>query len=181
MSKKKEKGVKMNLGNFLGDSWADDVPDIPTAPALAQQPSYPSNEQYGFQRENSAYSSRERDDRPDIPIPNQPPYTAFIGNLSFEVTEGDIERFFGNTKSVRILVDPQTGKPKGFGYVEFEEREDLVAAVAMSGESLMNRNVRVNVAEGSKKTSRFDDAKFAGNWRQKPPADADRSFRGIIN
>ena len=38
-------------------------------------------------------------------------------------------------------------KPKGFAYAEFEDRESLVNALKMNGESLMNRSVRINVAD----------------------------------
>lgn len=34
--------------------------------------------------------------REDIPLPTQPPYTAFIGNLAFDLTEQDLESFFGS-------------------------------------------------------------------------------------
>lgn len=36
--------------------------------------------------------------RDDIPLPNQPPYTAFIGNLAFDLTESELENFFSGTK-----------------------------------------------------------------------------------
>jgi translation initiation factor 4B len=49
-----------------------------------------------------------------------------------------------------MVVDMATQKPKGYGYVEFEDRDGLFNALQMNGESLMNRNVRVNVAEGRK-------------------------------
>jgi len=36
--------------------------------------------------------------RDEIPLPSQPPYTAFVGNLAFDLTESDLENFFQNTK-----------------------------------------------------------------------------------
>jgi RNA recognition motif-containing protein len=45
-------------------------------------------------------------------------------------------------------MDPATRQPKGFGYVEFEDAMSLKAAVEMDGESVLNRRIRVNVAEG---------------------------------
>lgn len=44
-------------------------------------------------------------------------------------------------------MDIQTNRPKGYGYVEFIDRESLVEAIKMNGESLHKRNVRINVAE----------------------------------
>jgi hypothetical protein len=46
------------------------------------------------------YDTADRGSLPskDIPLPTQPPYTAFIGNLAFDLTEIEIEEFFGSTK-----------------------------------------------------------------------------------
>lgn len=43
--------------------------------------------------------------REDIPLPTQPPYTAFIGNLAFDLTEQDLESFFGSFQ-VHFHVNP---------------------------------------------------------------------------
>ncbi|KAJ2999748.1 hypothetical protein HDV02_001991 [Globomyces sp. JEL0801] len=170
---KKQKAVKMDLGSFLkdetmGGSWADEVTDLPTA--------LENNH-----IDTSSHGGYSKSDMPDIPIPENPPYTAFIGNLSFQVSDRDVNMFFGDLriKSVRLIVDMQTQRSKGYGYVEFEDRESLVSAIQMNGETLMNRSVRLNVAESGPKSrgGRPDDSKFASNWRTRPPADADRSFR----
>ena len=44
-------------------------------------------------------------------------------------------------------MDLNTNKPKGYGYIEFLDRDSLIAAVQMDGESLQKRSVRINVAE----------------------------------
>ena len=82
-------------------------------------------------------------------IPYEGPFTAYVGNLSFDVTERDIQMFFGHLKlkGSRLVMDFQTMKPKGFAYAEFEDRESLVEALKMNGESLTNRSVRINVAD----------------------------------
>ena len=125
---------------FGSTSWADDVADLlPTAPARASQPVDPS--------ESRSQTGR----RPTLPIPTEPPFNAFIGNLSFDVTDRDIENLFGDLslKSIRLIQDPQTHQPKGFGYVEFEDAQSLEQAIKMDGESVLNRRIRINVAEGS--------------------------------
>ncbi|KAJ3277052.1 hypothetical protein HDV01_000104 [Terramyces sp. JEL0728] len=157
----------------IGGSWADETADLPTAPAASLQTNYDNVQ---------SREPREREARAPMEIPNNPPYTVYIGNLSYNVTEQDIERFFGDLhiKGVRMIMDMATNKPKGFGYVEFDDRDSLVAAIAMDGESLMNRAVRLNVAEGSKSRptqQRFEDAKFTSNWRERPAGDAPRPFR----
>ena len=44
-------------------------------------------------------------------------------------------------------MDIATNRPKGYGYVEFLDRDSLIGAVQMDGESLQKRSVRINVAE----------------------------------
>lgn len=150
---KKTKGQKMSLKDFqtdqsLGD-WADDAIALPTAPAAAT--ATPTSTSYA---PASSYQA--------VPVPDVAPFNAYLGNLAFTTTEHDISSFFGDTRSVRLVMDTATMKPKGFGYVEFSTRQQLVDALAMNGENLGGRKVRIDVAEGRKGT---DDAKFATNWR----------------
>lgn len=86
--------------------------------------------------------------RDDVPIPDVPPFTAFIGNLTFETEEDELRDFFQDLSptSVRLVKDPQ-GKPKGFGYVEFAAQAGLKSALERSGANLAGRSIRVNVAE----------------------------------
>lgn len=55
-------------------------------------------------------------------------YIVFVGNLPYATTKEDLEKHFesaGNIKSVRLLTDKATGKPKGFAFMEFENSKDL--------------------------------------------------------
>ncbi|KAH6575387.1 hypothetical protein BASA50_006184 [Batrachochytrium salamandrivorans] len=172
MSKKSQKkGQTMDLGTFLakkefGD-WADDVQELPTAPSASH-----GNEDYNS-RGGRDYDSRgggdryNSDRRSDLPIPTMPPYTVYMGNLSYEVSERDITMFFGEEISVKgvRLPEGEDGQGRGFGYVEFADRPSIIAAVGMSGEKFMNRLVRINVAEEGKGKSGANDEKFATNWR----------------
>lgn len=133
----------------IGGSWADEMSDLPTAPAASLN----GNSLFTvapYEKVQSREPRERETHRAPLEIPNNPPYTVYIGNLSYNVTEQDIERFFGDLhiKGIRMIMDIATNKPKGFGYVEFDDRDSLVAAIAMDGESLMNRAVRLNVAEG---------------------------------
>lgn len=85
-------------------------------------------------------------------MPSKPPYTAHLGNLSFDVTSGDIEGFFAAcaVTSVRIVEDKLERKPKGFGYVEFGTLEGLKKALELNGTQFQGRNVRISVAEPRK-------------------------------
>jgi translation initiation factor 4B len=87
--------------------------------------------------------------REELPLPSKPPYTAHLGNLSFDAMEGDVNDFFAECEvtNVRIVEDKLDRKPKGFGYVEFGSVEGLKKALALSGTQFQGRNVRVSVAE----------------------------------
>jgi translation initiation factor 4B len=90
--------------------------------------------------------------REQLPLPSKPPYTAHLGNLSFDATEGDVNDFFADCEvtNVRIVEDKLDRKPKGFGYVEFGSVEGLKKALDLSGTQFQGRNVRVSVAEPRK-------------------------------
>jgi RNA recognition motif-containing protein len=87
--------------------------------------------------------------RATVPVPDRPPFTAHVGNLSFDVTEGEISDFFAScdVSNVRLVRDRENDRPKGFGYVEFNSKDGLLRALDLNGSQLAGRNVRVNVAE----------------------------------
>lgn len=178
----------MALNDFLADestgktSWADEMDDLPISSAprdssyrrggdfLSSVPDRVDRDR-GFERPERSYPPRE-----ELPLPDKPPFTAFVGNLSFDVMETDVEDFFAPSKlvSVRIVSD-HDGKPKGFGYVEFQSRDDLRAACDRSGSQLANRTVRISVAEPPKSAFGGDRPTFssqaddASQWRRAGP------------
>ncbi|KDQ59215.1 hypothetical protein JAAARDRAFT_33951 [Jaapia argillacea MUCL 33604] len=150
--------------------------ELPTAPSGRpdDERSRPGDRNFG-RRDDFASSRQDRGPpREDLPLPTQPPYTAFIGNLAFDLTEGELADFFGSakTKSVKIIKD-RDEKPKGFGYVEFVDLVDLKDALAKTGSSIGGRTIRVSVAEPPKERAGFgggdDDTKFANPWRRDGP------------
>ena len=100
----------------------------------------------GAEMERAGYTMRE-----EVPMPDKPPFTAHIGNLSFEASEADIGDFFGaagaSVKNVRLVRDRETERPRGFGYVEFNDLQSLKNALPLSGSPLAGRDIRVTVAE----------------------------------
>jgi translation initiation factor 4B len=104
---------------------------------------------YSFAYANNFTADRGFATREALPMPSKPPYTAHLGNLSFDATEGDVTDFFADCEvtNVRIVEDKLDRKPKGFGYVEFGSVDGLKKALDLSGTSFQGRNIRVSVAE----------------------------------
>lgn len=86
-------------------------------------------------------------------IPNKPPYTLHLGNLSYEATQESVTDFFTgcNVVSVRIIEDREQQRPKGFAYAEFADREGLVKALTLDGQSFEGRSIRIKVADPRKR------------------------------
>lgn len=79
-----------------------------------------------------------------------PSSTLFVGNLSFGVTEDTVWSFFNDygVKNVRLPTDRETGRPKGFGYVEFEDIEGAKKAFeAGNGADIEGRNIRLDYSQ----------------------------------
>lgn len=74
----------------------------------------------------------------------------YVGNLSYEVTQDDIVSVFaeyGTVKRVHLPTDRETGRPRGFGFVEMEtEAEETAAIDALDGAEWMGRDLKVNKA-----------------------------------
>lgn len=104
---------------------------------------------HAFAYANNFPADRGFATREALPMPSKPPYTAHLGNLSFDATEGDVTDFFADCEvtNVRIVEDKLDRKPKGFGYVEFGSVDGLKKALDLSGTSFQGRNIRVSVAE----------------------------------
>lgn len=89
-----------------------------------------------------------RDNLPTV-LPTKPPYTAHLGNLSYDATVETVTDFFGdcNVVNVRIIEDREQQRPKGFAYAEFGDLEGLKTALTRDGESFQGRTIRVKVAD----------------------------------
>ncbi len=74
----------------------------------------------------------------------------YVGNLSFQATETDIENAFsvyGDVATVNIIKDRETGRSRGFGFVEMRNREAGLSAIeALDQQQINGRDVTVNEA-----------------------------------
>ncbi|OBT48976.1 hypothetical protein VE00_00514 [Pseudogymnoascus sp. WSF 3629] len=172
MGPKKKEQQKMSLGAFMTDeklgSWADEMEDMPVYSRSgygAEKRTYGSTNTTFGSGNLAGYSVRE-----ELPLPDKPPYTVHLGNLSFDATVGDVTDFFADCEctNVRIIEDKLEMKPKGFGYAEFGSREGLIKALALSGSQFQGRNIRVSVADPPKDRDR-PDVRELGDWSRKGP------------
>ncbi|KAK0182853.1 hypothetical protein PV327_000945 [Microctonus hyperodae] len=198
---KKTKGQTIALTEFLAPggvptvplkstSWADDYEEdhdigcmpsrsskepvvLPTAPRAARGP--------GVDEEN---------------IPTNPPYVAYISNLPYDVVEDDLAEFFADMDVSNMRLPRESNKFKGYGYIEFVDRQSLIDALSLTNTMIKTRRVRIEVSNSSNDEGRrggrmgmgrdnrrdgYDDPeRTAGDWRSKQreePSGGDERFR----
>ena len=75
----------------------------------------------------------------------------YVGNLSFNTSTGDLEKMFGESgtvESVNIIEDRDTGRSRGFGFVEMAGSDQAQAAIAaLNGKEIDGRALKVNEAK----------------------------------
>lgn len=144
-----------------GASWADDevdevdVPIISTpslaaaAPLAASKPPTAATDAASSSRPPAPAPSSNS--QSGIPIPDRPPFKAFVANVPHDASRDDFRAHFSaggqsEVVDVFVLTHPDTGRPRG-AFVEFAGREDLVRALERDGQPMHGRPLRVDVAE----------------------------------
>ena len=93
--------------------------------------------------------------------------TIFVGNLAFKANSEQLRELFakyGNVHTVRIMTDRMTRRPRGFAFVEMDEKPSAKAIKALNGKEFMGRDLRVN--EGNERKPR----------QERPQVDANDDF-----
>ena len=92
--------------------------------------------------------SQEREFKPL----NPPSKTLFIGNMSFEMTDRDLNNLFRgirNVIDVRVAIDRRTGQPRGFAHADFVDVKSAMEAMkVLSGKENYGRKLRVDYSYG---------------------------------
>jgi cold-inducible RNA-binding protein len=74
----------------------------------------------------------------------------YVGNLPFNTTDGDLQQAFsahGAVDRAKVVIDRNTGRSKGFGFVEMSNDDEARAAIqAMNGHDMSGRSLTVNEA-----------------------------------
>jgi RNA recognition motif-containing protein len=92
----------------------------------------------------------------------------YVGNLSYQVTEEDLKQAFqeyGKVNRVQLPTDRETGRPRGFAFVEMEsDAEETAAIEALDGAEWMGRDLKVNKAKPREERSSPRGGGGGGNW-----------------
>lgn len=95
----------------------------------------------------------------------------YVGNLSYEVTEEDLNSVFaeyGSVKLVKLPTDRETGRVRGFAFVEMaSETEEAKAIEALDGAEWMGRDIKVNKARPKENRSSFGNNRGNNNFRNR--------------
>lgn len=91
-----------------------------------------------------------------IPFPTVAPFVAFISNVHLDASQEDISKSLqpitGTPKSVKIILNKETSRPRGFCYVEFEDAIGLKAAIDADGLEVLGQSTHIVVAEQKKES-----------------------------
>ena len=75
----------------------------------------------------------------------------YVGNLDYGTTEQSLKDLFGQygeVVSAKIIMDRETGRSKGFGFVEMGAKNDAIKAISdLNGQEVNGRNIKVNEAQ----------------------------------
>lgn len=74
----------------------------------------------------------------------------YIGNLPYSATEQDVQTLFaqfGDIENVALIKDRDTGRPKGFGFITFENQNSAQDALKMDGQDFQGRPLKVSMAK----------------------------------
>ena len=74
----------------------------------------------------------------------------YVGNLPFSATDQEVSDLFGQhgtVHSVALINDRETGRPRGFGFVEMDDDAAMAAIQALDGQEMGGRALRVNEAQ----------------------------------
>lgn len=82
----------------------------------------------------------------------------YVGNLSWSATDEDLRSLFatyGNVLSAKVVEDRETGRSRGFGFVEMDAADAGQAIEALNGQNFQGRDLRVNEAQPRERRPRY--------------------------
>ena len=103
----------------------------------------------------------------------------YVGNLSYSTTEDELRNLFiqaGTVTSVALIKDRETGRSKGFAFVEMSNQAEAQKAISMfNGHSMDNRELRVSIAQPREERGGFKD-RGSGHSRRPPQRGGNKRY-----
>ena len=90
----------------------------------------------------------------------------FVGNLPFSATEESVRALFaphGTIESLALITDRETGRPRGFGFIEMSGADAAKAMQALNGTNFEGRNLKVNEAQARERGAGGGARSHGGN------------------
>jgi len=108
----------------------------------------------------------------------------YVGNLNWNMSSEQLQEVFekiGSVTSSRVITDRETGRSKGFGFVEMSVEDANKAVAQLDGQEIEGRNLKVNLAEDKKKaTGGFTRSPSTSSYdRPKRDSYSDNSFQDL--
>eukprot|EP00523_Entomoneis_sp_CCMP467_P010927 CAMPEP_0168739096 /NCGR_PEP_ID=MMETSP0724-20121128/11277_1 /TAXON_ID=265536 /ORGANISM="Amphiprora sp., Strain CCMP467" /LENGTH=370 /DNA_ID=CAMNT_0008786469 /DNA_START=240 /DNA_END=1352 /DNA_ORIENTATION=+ len=117
-------------------------------------------------------------------------FTVFLGNLPFEMPRDEIYELcsaYGEIKNVNLPTNRETGRPRGFAFVDFETKEQAEAAIAeIDGANVLGRNLRASISDPNQKKEKVQDQGVAKIYVGNLPFETSREellefYKGFVN
>lgn len=94
----------------------------------------------------------------------------YVGNLSFRTTDDDLAQLFGQfgqVVSAKVIIDRETNRPRGFGFVEMAQAEEAQKAIeGLDQKDFMGRTLKVNLAKPREDRPRRGGGGGGGGWNR---------------
>jgi len=91
----------------------------------------------------------------------------YVGNLSWSTADADLTEMFsqfGEVTSARVITDRETGRSRGFGFVEMDDSSAEKAMKELDGQEFQGRNLRVNEAQEKPRRTGGGGGGGGGRW-----------------
>lgn len=185
----KKQQQKMSLFEFNANSdWADDMDETPLDGGYEPSHGGYGGSSYGNNASSGGYGGQSSYDRPkrdfvQAPVPDVPPFLAKLANLPYDISDDQVRDHFApgyNIKEINLVLDRDTGKPRGIVNMEFDDKASLEKALTLDGSSFGGRAMKIFVS-----TPR--DTRTERDWTRRGPLppmegqrDSDRDFQSWV-
>ncbi|EER10775.1 eukaryotic translation initiation factor 4b/4h, putative [Perkinsus marinus ATCC 50983] len=132
-------------------NWADESADLSPDWSPAAAPEIPGDEHFSLEGSADAHQDGVSEEHLPTGMGTPQTFSVYVGGLPYSASEDELGFFFLDRNitpvGVRIIMDRETKKSKGFGYLDFATVEDYEAALGMNGSNFGGRTIKVSAEE----------------------------------